>query len=97
MNATETLASRTATLAAPGVRLYYEVRGSGPLAVLIGGLCAVVAVGLLWLIALFTNLFNPKVVLLFFGFTRRDNEEFAPQNEFRLEPWIELPSGDWVE
>ncbi len=31
------------------------------------------------------------LVLLFFGFTRRDNEEFAPQNEFRLDPWIELP------
>src|SRR4028119_1811380 len=31
------------------------------------------------------------LVLLFFGFNRRDNEEFAPQNEFRLDPWIELP------
>jgi len=31
------------------------------------------------------------LVLLFFGFTRRDNEEFAPQSEFELHPWIELP------
>ena len=31
------------------------------------------------------------LVLLFFGFNRRDNEEFAPQNEFRLDPWIDLP------
>jgi F-type H+-transporting ATPase subunit a len=30
-------------------------------------------------------------VVAIFGFTRRDNEEFAPQNEFRLEPWINLP------
>jgi F-type H+-transporting ATPase subunit a len=30
-------------------------------------------------------------VVAIFGFTRRDNEEFAPQNEFRLESWIELP------
>jgi F-type H+-transporting ATPase subunit a len=29
--------------------------------------------------------------LVIFGFTRRDNEEFAPQNEFRLETWINLP------
>jgi F-type H+-transporting ATPase subunit a len=26
-----------------------------------------------------------------FGFTRRDNEEFQPQNEFQLDTWIELP------
>jgi F-type H+-transporting ATPase subunit a len=26
-----------------------------------------------------------------FGFTRNDNESFAPQNEFRLDPWLELP------
>jgi F-type H+-transporting ATPase subunit a len=25
-----------------------------------------------------------------FGFTRRDNEEFQPQNEFRLDTWVEL-------
>ena len=31
------------------------------------------------------------LVVLIFGFTRRDNEEFAPQNEFRLDTWIELP------
>jgi F-type H+-transporting ATPase subunit a len=26
-----------------------------------------------------------------FGFTRRDNEEFKPQNEFKLDSWIDLP------
>jgi F-type H+-transporting ATPase subunit a len=31
------------------------------------------------------------LALLIFGFTRRDNEEFAPQNEFRLDTWVELP------
>ncbi len=31
------------------------------------------------------------LVVLFFGFTRRDNEEFQPQNEFQLHTWIELP------
>ena len=30
------------------------------------------------------------LAVLIFGFTRRDNEEFAPQNEFRLDPWVEL-------
>jgi F-type H+-transporting ATPase subunit a len=30
-------------------------------------------------------------VLAAFGFTRRDNEEFQPQNEFRLDVWIDLP------
>jgi len=30
-------------------------------------------------------------VLLVFGFTRRDNEEFQPQEEFRLSTWIDLP------
>ncbi|HWT24661.1 MAG TPA: F0F1 ATP synthase subunit A [Solirubrobacteraceae bacterium] len=30
------------------------------------------------------------VVVAIFGFTRRDNEEFAPQNEFQLDTWIEL-------
>jgi F-type H+-transporting ATPase subunit a len=29
-------------------------------------------------------------VVAIFGFTRRDNEEFLPQNEFKLDPWIEL-------
>jgi F-type H+-transporting ATPase subunit a len=33
------------------------------------------------------------VLVAIFGFTRRDNEEFAPQNEFRLDPWVELPLG----
>jgi len=36
-------------------------------------------------------LFSLVAVVAIFGFTRRDNEEFAPQNEFRLETWIELP------
>jgi F-type H+-transporting ATPase subunit a len=31
------------------------------------------------------------VVLAIFGFTRRDNEEFQPQNEFQLDAWLELP------
>ncbi|MGH2968207.1 MAG: F0F1 ATP synthase subunit A [Solirubrobacteraceae bacterium] len=31
------------------------------------------------------------VVVAIFGFTRRDNEEFAPQNEFKVDPWIDLP------
>ena len=43
------------------------------------------------------------LVVAIFGFTRRDNEEFAPQNEFKLDPWIELgpfdilsiPVGAW--
>jgi F-type H+-transporting ATPase subunit a len=30
-------------------------------------------------------------ILLIFGFTRQDNEEFQPQNEFRLDTWIDLP------
>jgi F-type H+-transporting ATPase subunit a len=30
-------------------------------------------------------------VLVIFGFTRRDNEAFQPQEEFRLETWINLP------
>jgi F-type H+-transporting ATPase subunit a len=29
-------------------------------------------------------------ILLIFGFTRQDNEEFQPQNEFRLDTWVEL-------
>jgi F-type H+-transporting ATPase subunit a len=31
------------------------------------------------------------LILVIFGFTRRDNEEFAPQNEFKLDTWIDLP------
>src|SRR3712207_9273802 len=31
------------------------------------------------------------VVLAIFGFTRRDNQQFQPQNEFELEPWIDIP------
>jgi F-type H+-transporting ATPase subunit a len=31
------------------------------------------------------------VVVLAFGATRRDNEEFLPQNEFKLDTWISLP------
>ena len=30
-------------------------------------------------------------ILLIFGFTRSDNEEFQPQNEFKLDTWINLP------
>jgi F-type H+-transporting ATPase subunit a len=31
------------------------------------------------------------LLVVIFGSTRRDNEEFQPQNEFQLTPWIELP------
>jgi F-type H+-transporting ATPase subunit a len=31
------------------------------------------------------------IVIAIFGATRRDNEEFAPQNEFKTETWIALP------
>jgi F-type H+-transporting ATPase subunit a len=30
-------------------------------------------------------------IFLIFGFTRRDNEEFQPQNEFKLDTWVDLP------
>jgi F-type H+-transporting ATPase subunit a len=36
-------------------------------------------------------LFSIVAVVVIFGFTRRDNEDFAPQNEFRLDTWIDLP------
>jgi F-type H+-transporting ATPase subunit a len=32
-----------------------------------------------------------------FGFTRRDNEEFKPQNEFKLDAWIELGPLDFTK
>jgi F-type H+-transporting ATPase subunit a len=31
------------------------------------------------------------LIVAIFGFTRRDNEEFQPQNEFRLDSWVDLP------
>ena len=31
------------------------------------------------------------LIVLIFGFTRRDNEEFQPVEEFRLDSWINLP------
>jgi F-type H+-transporting ATPase subunit a len=31
------------------------------------------------------------LVVAFFGFTRRDNEEFQPQSEFELDTWVNLP------
>jgi F-type H+-transporting ATPase subunit a len=31
------------------------------------------------------------VVVAIFGATRRDNEEFQPQNEFQLDTWVDLP------
>src|ERR671920_318403 len=31
------------------------------------------------------------VVIAIFGATRRDNDEFAPQNEFKTDTWISLP------
>jgi F-type H+-transporting ATPase subunit a len=30
------------------------------------------------------------LVVVIFGFTRRDNDEFLPQNEFKLDTWVEL-------
>jgi F-type H+-transporting ATPase subunit a len=30
-------------------------------------------------------------IVAIFGFTRRDNEEFKPQDEFKLDAWIDLP------
>ena len=41
-------------------------------------------------IAAFYILANVVVVAIF-GFTRRDNEEFQPQNEFQLDTWVDLP------
>jgi F-type H+-transporting ATPase subunit a len=35
--------------------------------------------------------FSLVAVVVIFGFTRTDNEEFAPQNEFKLDTWIDLP------
>jgi F-type H+-transporting ATPase subunit a len=31
------------------------------------------------------------LIVVFFGATRRDNNEFLPQNEFKLDSWISLP------
>jgi F-type H+-transporting ATPase subunit a len=31
------------------------------------------------------------LVVVIFGFTRRDNNEFLPQNEFKLDTWVNLP------
>jgi F-type H+-transporting ATPase subunit a len=31
------------------------------------------------------------LIVALFGFTRRDNDEFKPQNEFKLDAWIDLP------
>src|SRR5215217_7285415 len=31
------------------------------------------------------------LIIVIFGATRRDNEEFAPQNEFKTDTWIALP------
>jgi F-type H+-transporting ATPase subunit a len=31
------------------------------------------------------------IIVAIFGFTRRDNEEFQPQNEFQLDTWVNLP------
>jgi F-type H+-transporting ATPase subunit a len=30
-------------------------------------------------------------IVVIFGFTRRDNKEFQPQNEFKLDTWVNLP------
>ena len=31
------------------------------------------------------------VVVVIFGWSRQDNKEFKPQNEFKLDPWVNLP------
>jgi F-type H+-transporting ATPase subunit a len=31
------------------------------------------------------------LVVVIFGFTRRDNKDFLPQNEFKLDTWVNLP------
>jgi F-type H+-transporting ATPase subunit a len=36
-------------------------------------------------------LFTIIVVVVIFGATRRDNNEFQPQNEFKLDTWVNLP------
>ena len=36
-------------------------------------------------------LFSLAAVVVIFGFTRQDNDEFVPQNEFKLDTWIDLP------
>jgi F-type H+-transporting ATPase subunit a len=36
-------------------------------------------------------LFSLIAIVVIFGFTRRDNEEFQPQNEFKLDTWVDLP------
>ena len=35
--------------------------------------------------------FSLVAVVVIFGFTRTDNEEFTPQNEFKLDTWVDLP------
>ena len=35
-------------------------------------------------------LLSMVLLVLIFGFTRQDNEEFQPQNEFKLDTWVEL-------
>jgi F-type H+-transporting ATPase subunit a len=35
--------------------------------------------------------FSIVAILVIFGFTRQDNEEFQPQNEFQLDTWVDLP------
>jgi len=35
--------------------------------------------------------FSLIAIVAIFGFTRHDNEEFAPQNEFKLDTWVNLP------
>jgi F-type H+-transporting ATPase subunit a len=36
-------------------------------------------------------LFAIVAIVVIFGATRRDNEEFQPQNEFKLDTWVNLP------
>ena len=36
-------------------------------------------------------LFSIVAIVVIFGFKRNDNDEFQPQNEFKLDTWIDLP------
>jgi F-type H+-transporting ATPase subunit a len=43
------------------------------------------------LVAFGIYVFTMVVIVAFFGATRRDNNEFLPQNEFKLDTWVNLP------
>jgi F-type H+-transporting ATPase subunit a len=43
------------------------------------------------LVAFGIYVFTMVVIVAFFGATRRDNSAFLPQNEFKLDTWVNLP------